>query len=320
MPFNVNQRILYRNTKWYQLEYKKLRTISLFLLLFLLSSCSSVKKTNESTIHNDRLSSNITVPSGFKPEEAFSIAIKLSQLEPVPIDIFEALMAHSLAKGFIPDDSSLESIKRRKKVDPTTAAENGYKVPANFTATEAKLLGSRLSWIKPRPNDLITSLHLYSANKGDAVAQIMIANEKYKKGQIEDAVYWWKTSAQSGNSEAAYQLASALLKEGRYDEAVKWSLEAVSGKHHAGLGILGKSYLASGDVAKATTTFERGVEKKECISMVELAKIKYENRVDFAEEELAALELIKSAWSMCAVSSLIDRNSELCRKAGKYCK
>ena len=189
---------------------------------------------------------------------------------------------------------------------------SSFVIAEELTAEQAFLKGNKLSREKPRDGEAVLKWHTYAAERGHATAQLYVGMEFERRGNRDKSLFWLKKAAVQNQGGATYRLGKLYLQSGNLLEAEKWLLESVNSNHLA-YGPLGEVYKALGQPYKAIAVYEEGAEKLECISMVNLGKLKYEFREtkkDYEKESIATLK--KSIKYGCfGVRKYLDENPEL---------
>ncbi len=189
---------------------------------------------------------------------------------------------------------------------------SSFVVAAELTAEQAFLKGNKLSREKPRDGEAILELHTYAAERGHAIAQLYVGMELERRGKRDKSIFWLKKAAAQNQGGATYRLGKLYLGDGNFLEAEKWLLESVKSNHLA-YGPLGEVYISQDKPFKAIKIYEEGAGKLECISMVNLGKLKYKYRKTEDSYENESIAILKKSitYGCFGVRKFLNENPEL---------
>jgi TPR repeat protein len=141
--------------------------------------------------------------------------------------------------------------------------------------------------------------YLKAAELGDAKAQYIVA-ARYQSGNIveqnyEEAVKWFKASAENGNIDSYYTLFLHYIELQRnVDEALEWLDKGCDAGNTDCIYTLGQYYFTTEDYDKAVELYKKGAEKGDANSCVELAQCYYHG-ISVEQNKEKAFELLEYA-------------------------
>lgn len=114
-----------------------------------------------------------------------------------------------------------------------------------------------------------------AANDGSADALVNVGVIYYLKKDYSNAIDAWKKASTLGSGVASYKLARLYSDQNNFDEATKYDKIGASQGEIGSIFFYGFSFQEKGDYKNAKIWYQKGVEKEDTSSMVQLGAISY---------------------------------------------